>query len=81
MGWQLVVGLMLGVCAFAWATWDTDFDQVLSFMLGASSYFWVGAAALFLIQQLLRAHRQQLLVQSRAPEYTFKQSLSTLCIG
>ena len=81
MAWQLTIGLLLGTSAFVWATWGTDLSQVLSLIIGASTSFWMGTAMLFLIQQLLRAYRQQLLVQSRAPEYRYSQSLSTLCIG
>jgi len=74
---QILLGLLLGGVSMWWATKGVDFDQLWIHLSQVRPIDILGVAILFMIQQLLRAHRQQLLL----PELSYRSSLMVLCVG
>ena len=59
---QILIGLSLGILSMWWATKNTDWTQVWLYLKDVQSTDMLIVAVLFMIQQLLRAHRQILLL-------------------
>jgi uncharacterized protein (TIRG00374 family) len=60
-----------------WATQNVDLQQIWLYLQQVRILDMLLVAALFMIQQLLRAHRQMLLL----PKISYKSSLMVLCVG
>lgn len=81
MNLKVLVGLIVGL-VLAWlAVRGVDLSGVWEEISALPAWVWLSVAALFLLQQLLRAWRQQLLLQPVAPETTLRTNLSVLCIS
>ena len=74
---QILLGLSLGILSMWWATKNTDWNQVWIFLKDVQPLDLIIVSILFMVQQLLRAHRQILLL----PTISYKNSLLVLCIG
>lgn len=75
------MGLVVGAVALIVALWGVPFTAVLDALSSADPIWLVPAAAVFLVQQTLRALRQWVILSALHPEHTFRRSLSVLCIG
>lgn len=77
----VLLGLVVGALALTLALWGVPLDEV-GVALADADPTWLGAmAAIFLVQQLLRAARQLVLLRTVAPHHRFRTSLSVLCIS
>jgi uncharacterized protein (TIRG00374 family) len=80
---SLYTALALSIAAlFAWWVFDAvPLDQLGDTLqtVSPSALLWV--AGIFLVQQALRAWRQQLLVQAVLPNTTYRGNLSVLCMS
>ena len=74
---QILLGLSLGAISMWWATKNTDWQQVWFFFKDVQPFDMAIVAVLFMVQQILRAHRQILLL----PSISYRNSLLVLCIG
>lgn len=74
---QILIGLSLGILSMWWATKNTDWTQVWLYLKDVQRTDMLIVAVLFMVQQLLRAHRQILLL----PKISYKNSLLVLCVG
>ena len=74
---QILLGLSLGIISMWWATKNTNWAEIWIFLKDVQLTDMFIVATLFMIQQLLRAHRQLLLL----PTISYKNSLLVLCIG
>ena len=80
--WRPVtLGLALGAALMTLALWGVPLDQVGEALVSADPAWLAVPAALFLVQQTLRAWRQYLLLRAAHPEHRFRTSLSVLCIS
>jgi len=78
---QILAGMVLGGLALGLALWGVPLADVGA-ALAEADLLWLGPpAVIFLVQQLLRAWRQALIVQARHPAHTLRSSLSVLCIS
>lgn len=77
----VLLGLVVGGLALGLALWGVPLDEVGAAVADADPT-WLGAMALvFLVQQLLRAARQLVLLRTVAPHHRYRTSLSVLCIS
>ncbi|MEC7985318.1 MAG: lysylphosphatidylglycerol synthase transmembrane domain-containing protein [Myxococcota bacterium] len=74
---QLLFGLLLGITGMWWATKGVHWEVVESYVKNIKPFYVILLAVLFMVQQLLRAYRQQLLL----PKIRYRSSLMVLCIG
>ncbi len=77
----ITLGLLLGGAFLALALWGVPLREVAAAMAQAQLIWLVVPAALFLVQQTLRAWRQALILQGSHPAHRFRTSLSVLCIS
>ncbi|MEC7948576.1 MAG: lysylphosphatidylglycerol synthase transmembrane domain-containing protein, partial [Myxococcota bacterium] len=78
---QVVLGLLLGGLALAIALWGVPLAAVADALARADLIWLVPPAIMFLLQQVIRAGRQALILQAQAPDHRFRTSLSVLCIS
>ncbi len=78
---KLLLGLVFGVGLAYLAVRNVRFDEVWGEISGLPLHTWLIVAGLFLIQQYLRAWRQQIMVQAIVPESSYRGNLSVLCIS
>ena len=71
----------MGLAALALAFWGVPVDAVLDALSRIDPRGLLLPAAIFLVQQTIRAWRQAIILQARFPEHRFRSSLSVLCIG
>ncbi len=76
-----LLGLAVGGLALAVAARGVPVQALGDALRGARPGWLAVPAALFLLQQLLRAWRQALLVRASAPEHRVRDSLSVLCVS
>ena len=77
----VVLGLGLGAGLLVLALWGVPLDQVAQALSQADPVWLAVPAALFLVQQLLRAWRQALLLRATHPDHRLRTSLSVLCVS
>jgi len=75
------LGIVVGGLALALALWGVPLREVGTAMATARPGWLLAVAVVFLVQQLLRAWRQQVLVRVVAPHHSYRTSLSVLCIS
>lgn len=78
---QILLGILLGFVAFAWSLYGIPLSELWHDISQAKWQWLLLVAVLFMIQQLLRAARQMLIIQAQYPEHTFAKSFAILCIG
>jgi glycosyltransferase 2 family protein len=78
---KLVLGLIIGLTFAYLAVKDVHLEAVWGEVSGLPIHTWIIVAALFLVQQFLRAWRQQLMVQAIKPDSSYRSNLSILCIS
>lgn len=78
---QTLLGLVVGALALAVALWGVPLGEIGRALRAADPLLLAVPAALFLVQQLIRAWRQALLLRGTHPEHRFRTSLSVLCIS
>ena len=76
-----LLGLTIGGAALALALWGVPLDEVGAALAQAEPRWLLAMAAVFLLQQALRAWRQLLLLRTVAPQLRYRTSLSVLCIS
>ena len=74
---QILLGLFLGIASMWWAIKNVEIANLWQYFSQVNFLDIIGLAILFMIQQLLRAHRQQLLF----PQLSYRASLMVLCVG
>ncbi len=78
---QVVVGLVFGVLFLALALWGVPLHELGDAFARLELWVLAPLAALFMIQQLLRAWRQLVLVQAVKPEADFWTQFGILCMS
>lgn len=78
---QIALGLLLGGLALGLALWGVPLAEVGGALARADLVWLLPPAVIFLVQQLIRAWRQALILQARHPQHRFRTSLSVLCIS
>jgi len=78
---KVAVGLLVGAVALVLALWGVPLADVGHALADLHLPWLIPVAALFLVQQALRALRQMVILRARYPRHTFRTSLSVLCIG
>ena len=73
---SLIIGGVVGVVFMALAFWGVPLEQFADAMSAIDARYLVPVAALFFVQELLRALRQLIMLRSLAPTMTFRSSLS-----
>lgn len=80
-GSKLLLGLIIGVVLAYFAVKDVRLESVWQEITSLPGTTWLVVALIFLAQQFLRALRQQIMVQAVAPESSYRDNLSILCIS
>lgn len=80
-GPQALVGLLIGAAALGLALWGVALGEVWQALAAADLSQLVVIGALFLVQQLIRAWRQALIIQGARPNHRLRTSLSVLCVS
>ncbi len=78
---QTVLGLAVGAVAMAVALWGVPLADIAGALQGADPLLLAVPAGMFLVQQLIRAARQALLLQATHPAHRLRSSLSVLCVS
>ncbi len=77
----VVLGLSVGAAGLVLALWGVSLERIGAAIAQAELSWLLVIAAIFLIQQLLRAWRQALLLRTIAPTHRYRTSLSVLCVS
>ncbi|MCB9777772.1 MAG: flippase-like domain-containing protein [Alphaproteobacteria bacterium] len=78
---QLILGLVIGAGALILALWGVPLADVGAALAGAELVWLVPLAALFMLQQALRAWRQLVLLRAHHPHVGFRSSFGILCVS
>ena len=78
MIWKVIIGLVLSGIALYFTLRGTDSSLIIETCTEVNWIFWVGVGLLFLIQQFLRAFRQQRIIQTQVSDYTWFESHTLL---
>ena len=78
---KVFAGFVVGLLALVLAVWGVPLSDIGAALAGLDVRWLLPVAALFLVQQTLRAVRQMVILQARFPDHTFRSSLAVLCIG
>ena len=78
---KFFVGLLIAVLAMFWALQDQSFDDISQEIGKASFELLLLVGILFMLQQVLRSHRQMLLIRSKIPDHSFWASFHILCVS
>ena len=81
MIWKIILGLILSGIALYFTLQGTDLSMIIEKCTKVSWVFWIGVGSLFVIQQFLRAFRQQRIIQTEVSDYTWFESHTLLCIS
>lgn len=77
---RVLLGLLVGAVALVIALWGAPATEIAAALRAAHAGWLLPVAAIFMVQQVLRAVRQALLVGA-GPDVSFRTSLSVLCIS
>lgn len=64
-----------------WALQDQSFDDISHEIRKANIGLLLLVGVIFMLQQVLRSHRQMILVRSKIPEHSFMSSFHILCVS
>ena len=78
---QVLAGLLIGGGALALALWGVPLAEIGAAVQAADLRQLGLVAAVFLLQQVVRAWRQALIIQAAWPQHRFRTSLSVLCVS
>lgn len=78
---QIMVGLIFGAVFLALALWGVPLSELGDAFERLELWVLAPLAVLFMIQQLLRAWRQQVIVQSIKPDAGFMEQFGILCMS
>lgn len=78
---SVLLGLVCGGGLLALALWGVPLSEVGRTLAGADPGWLLVTGAVFLVQQVVRAWRQALLLRASAPHHRFRTSLSVLCVS
>ena len=77
----IALGLVIGALFLALALWGVPLDQVGAAIAHVDPAWIAASAALWVVQYLLRAWRQLVLIQPLAPNTTFRTQLAITMVG
>ena len=78
---RVLIGLLIGVIALVVALWGVPLPALGAALASVDARWLVPVAGVFLVQQLLRAVRQAVLLAPVAPDISVRTSLAVLCIS
>ena len=78
---QIIIGLLVGGLGLAWALHGVPMSELGHELKNTNMSWLLMVAAMFMLQQVIRAIRQMLIIQAKFPEHQFRQSFAILCIG
>ncbi len=78
---QIIVGLLFGAVFLALALWGVPLAELGDAFARLDAWVLIPLAVLFMIQQLLRAWRQLVLVQAVKPDARFMTQFGILCMS
>jgi len=78
---KIVVGIAVGIAGLTAALWGVSLADIGAAFASLDAIWLLPIAAVFLLQQVLRAARQMVLLQVVQPNLTYRNSLAILCIS
>ena len=78
---KLIIGFLFSGIAIYLSLQNTDLSLFIKVCSDVGLIFWLGVGGIFLMQQLLRAFRQQRIIQTQVPDYSLFESHTLLCIS
>ena len=78
---QILLGFIIGAAALAWTLYDIPLSELWQELTQAHLLWLLLVGGMFMLQQVIRAARQMLIIQAQYPDHTFRQSFAILCIG
>ena len=76
-----VIAVVVALAFVGWVVAEVPFDRLSETLLDVSPLALLGVAVIFLVQQLLRAWRQQILVNAVVEDSSYRGNLSVLCMS
>ena len=78
---KLIIGFLFSGIAIYLTLQNTDLSLFIQACSDVGLIFWLGVGGIFLLQQLLRAFRQQRIIQTQVSDYSLFESHTLLCIS
>ena len=76
-----LIAVVVALAFVGWVVAEVPFDRLSDTLMDVSPLALLGVAGIFLLQQFLRAWRQQILVKAVVEKSSYRGNLSVLCMS